>query len=350
LLLQSRFTAYTEEKNASLFWGLHQLRDRYTITIARESSIFILNFHLAHHHPGSLFIHSSCVAWVDFFKLDVDDKVKMSTKTPKVFDGGAAKVSLALKNGAPKLTAKWKQSDAFEVNELTYDYKKSAVTIETTFSQIPSAPGVSVDVNMTKALKAKKEGGTAPAPEFPLEVTYESGDMLSASLACTAPSFSEIEGSCTLYTDGLTVGAGVTVDTASSSAVDYPISLSYGTGPYYGAVEATEKMGTFTLLGSYKPTSELSLAGSYMFPENTKEMYKFAAVYTPEGDKYNTSIKGMLSFTKGFDDDDTKGGKQLNLTYCGDPVKGVSMEAKCQAPLADLAALKLKYGLGLTFG
>ena len=116
----------------------------------------------------------------DLFKLDVDNKVKMTTKTKEgVLGGDPAKVVLALKNGAPKLSCKWK-NDTVEVGTADYDYKKNSVNVETTFASIPSVPGLSVDVNMSKPLGGDK------AAEFPIELTYESGDMLNAGLSCTA--------------------------------------------------------------------------------------------------------------------------------------------------------------------
>lgn len=280
-------------------------------------------------------------AVTDLFKLDVDNKVKMTTKTKEgVLGGDPAKVVLALKNGAPKLSCKWK-NDTVEVGTADYDYKKNSLNIETTFASVPSVPGLSVDVNMSKPLGGDK------AAEFPIELTYESGDMLNAGLSCTAPAFDEFTGSCTLYTDGLTVGAALTG--SPSEVKDFPISLSYGTGPYYGAVEATNKMGTFTVLSSYKPTKELTLGCSYMFPEEQKQCYKMAAVYKPAGDPYSSKVAGMVSFEQSAKI--KTGAHLLNLSYTGVPTKGVSIEAKCSAPVADLAKMSgLKYGLGLTFG
>ena len=276
----------------------------------------------------------------NFFPAGDKDTVKFTTKTPAFFGSASGgKAVLKLKGGKPKLQFKsWTYNDMLQVGDSVYDYDKKVLEVETTTSNIPGAPGATVDVNVKKDFKKD-------LLEFPMTVTYEQGDLMNATLDCTAPAFDEFTAACTLSTDGLTVGGALNLKPGDDKAVgDYPISLSYGMGPYFGAIEATDAMTTFTVKGLYQPSKELTLAAAYELPDESGNVkYNIYAKYAPPNE-YKADAACHVSL-----DSSKSKSANLNLTSNMTPVKGATLSANCVTSFADFQN-DFKWSTGISLG
>lgn len=269
-----------------------------------------------------------------------DKKVKMTFKTPPVY-GGAITVSEEVKGiddfskgFAAAVSAKWKHACGFSVNKYDISLKKGTV-LETSFNKF-SVPGLAVAVNM------KKCGGKT---SFPVEVSYEN-DVVATSVETCAPDFADITANVTLATEGLMVGTSLEFAGGSASPKDYPISLSYKGAGYNAACEATNELKTFTLLGSYKASDQLTVATKFMIPDGAKDSVSLVGVYDLKDD-FKTKAACMYSHASGFGKKGDKP-KAVEVAFVAKPLKGVEAGCALGFPLADLGAYT--YGLNFTLG
>lgn len=270
-----------------------------------------------------------------------DKKIKATFKTPPVY-GGAITVSEEIKGFddfekgfAAKVSAKWSHACGFAINKFDNDLSKGTV-LETSFNKF-SVPGLNVAVNM------KQSYGKAAKQVFPLEVTY-SNDFLATSVATEAPGFKECKANLTLATEGLTVGTSLTF--ASGSPTDYPVSLKYASGSYAAACEATDEFKCFTLLGSYKASSQLSLGGKFMIPDGSKDKVSVVGKYNLQ-DEFGTKVSAMYSHANGFGKKGDKP-KTLEVSVVAAPLAKVETGVALAFPLSNLGAYT--YGLNFTLG
>jgi len=270
-----------------------------------------------------------------------DKKIKQTFKTPEIF-GGAVTLSQELKgfndfgkgsgfNG--KISAKWKHSCGFSVDKFDNDVSKGTV-LETSYNKF-AVPGLSLAVNMNKAY------GDKAKVSFPVELKYQN-DVINTSLATEAPGFSSFTANITMASEGVMVGSSLKFKDGLGAPSDYPISLSYTHKDYVAGIEATNQLKTFTLLGLYKATPQLKVAGKFMIPDQEKKNVALAAVYSLN-DEFNTKVASMYSYDTG-----AKKEKTLECSVVANPVKQVETGCALAFPLSDFS--KYKYGLTFTLG
>jgi len=262
-----------------------------------------------------------------------DKKIKQTFKTPPVL-GGAVTVSTEVKNFtdyskgySSKVSAKWKHGCGFSVDKFDNDISKGTV-LETSFNKF-AVKGLSVAVNMNRTY------GDKGKVTVPVELKYEN-DLLASSLA-TDTSFSAVTANLTLAHDGLTVGTSLKF---KDSLTDYPVSLSYTGKSYVAAIEATRELKTFTLLGSYKATPELTVATKFMVPDGDKKNMSFVGIYNT-GDSFGTKVAAMYS-------DSSDKPKTLECALTAKPVQQVETGFALAFPLKDVSGFK--WGLTFTLG
>jgi hypothetical protein len=269
-----------------------------------------------------------------------DKKIKQTFKTAPIC-GSAVTVSEEIKgiddfskgfNG--KVSAKWKHASGFSFNKFENDLKKGTV-IEASYPT--GVDGLAATFGM------KQQYGKDASNSYPIEATYEN-DMLAAGVSTAAPDFKEVTASCVLATDGLMVGSSVTY--SNGGIGDYPISLSY-TGPgYVAAVEASDELKCFNILGSYKATPELTLGTKFMIPDGAKQKVSLVGVYKT-GDELNTKLAAMYSHADGFGKKGDKP-KTIECAVTANPCPKVETSASLAFPLSNMGAYK--YGLTFTLG
>lgn len=265
-----------------------------------------------------------------------DKKIKQTFKTAPVL-GGPVTVSTEVKNFTDyskgyntKVSAKWKHSCGFSVDKFDNDLSKGTV-LETSFNKF-AVKGLSVSANMTRSYGDKGKA------TFPVELKYEN-DMLASSLA-TDTSLSSLTANLTLAHDGLTVGTSLKFKDGIGAPSDYPISLSYSSKSYVAAIEATNELKTFTLLGSYKATPELTVAAKFMVPDGDKKNMSLVGIFNT-GDSYGTKVAAMYS-------DSSEKAKTLECAVTAKPVQQVEAGCALALPLKEGGALK--WGLTFTLG
>lgn len=264
-----------------------------------------------------------------------DKKIKQTFKTPAVF-GGAITVSQEIKGFddhskgfGGKISAKWKHACGFSIDKFDNDVSKGTV-LETSFNKF-AVPGLSVAVNMSRSYKDGKS-------KFPVELKYEN-EFFASSVATEAPGFSGVTANVVLAAEGITVGSSLKFN-GVAAPTDYPISLSYSGKDYVAAIEATNELKTFTLLGSYKASSQLKFAGKFMIPDKEKQNVALAAVYNLS-DEFDTKLAGMYSH-------DQKKEKTIEFAATAKPVNQVETGFALAFPLSDPS--NYKYGLTFTLG
>ena len=239
------------------------------------------------------------------------------------------------KGFSAKVSAKWKHACGFSINKFDNDLKKGTV-LETSFDKF-SVPGLSVAVNMNKSYG--KDAGV----KYPVEVSYEN-DVVASSIKTTAPGFKTCTANLTLATEGVSVGTALTF--AGGSPKDYPISLMYSGSGYAAAVEATDELKAFTLLGSYKVNSQLSVAAKAMIPDGSKDAVSLVGVYKLNDD-YNTKAAFMYSHKSGFGKKEDKA-KTVEVAVVAKPLAKVETGCALAFPLANVGAYT--YGMNFTLG
>jgi hypothetical protein len=269
-----------------------------------------------------------------------DKKIKQTFKTAPVC-GSAITVSEEIKGFddftkgfSGKIAAKWKHASGFSVDKFENDLKKGTVL------EVSYPTGVD---GLSASLGMKQQYSKDASNSYPIEVQYEN-DMLAASVSSAAPEFKDVTASCVLATDGLMVGSSVTY--SNGGIGDYPISLSY-TGPgYVAAVEASDELKCFNILGSYKATPELTVGTKFMIPDGAKESVSLVGVYNTN-DCMKTKIAGMYSHASGFGKKGDKA-KTIECAVTAKPLPKVEAGAALAFPLANMGAYK--YGLTFTLG
>jgi len=227
------------------------------------------------------------------------------------------------KGFAAKVSAKWSHACGFAIDK--FDNSSKATVLETSFSKF-SVPGLKAAVNMNQTYGAKA------STTFPMEVSY-SNDLLATSLSTQYPDFNAIKANVTLQADSLTVGTSVTYK--GGAVTDYPLSLMYAGGDYAAAVEATEKLKTFTLLGSYNVNKQLTLAGKFGIPDGGN--MSFVGKY-----KLNDEI-GTVASAK-F----SAASKNLEVAVKATPVAKVDTGAALSFPIDNVGGYT--YGFNFTLG
>lgn len=238
------------------------------------------------------------------------------------------------KGFAASINAKWKHPCGFSIDKFDNSVKKGTV-IETSFSKF-SVPGLAVSVNMTKS---------GSKTNFPLKVKYEN-DVVATKVSTCAPDFASITADLTLAAEGLSVGTSLAFAGGSMSPKDYPISLAYKGAGYNAACEATNELKTFTLLGSYKASDQLTVASKFMIPDGSKDQVSLVGVYALK-DAYNSKAACMYSSASGFGKKGDKP-KTVEVALVTKPLKGVEAGCALGFPLANLGAYT--YGLNFTLG
>mmetsp|Transcript_29247 Transcript_29247/g.37728 ORF Transcript_29247/g.37728 Transcript_29247/m.37728 type:complete len:291 (+) Transcript_29247:84-956(+) len=263
-----------------------------------------------------------------------DKKIKQTFKTAPVC-GSAITVSEEIKGFddfskgfSGKISAKWKHASGFSIDKFENDAKKGTV--------IEASYPTGVD-GLSASMGVKQQYNKNPN-SYPIDVQYEN-DMVAAGVSTAAPDFKDITASCVLATDGLMVGSSVTY--SNGGIGDYPISLSY-TGPgYVAAVEASDELKCFNILGSYKASPDLTLATKFMIPDGAKESVSLVGVYKV-GDEFNTKIAAKYSHTAGMKKNTPK---TVEVAVTAKPLPKVEAGAALGFPLANVGS----YNYGLTF-
>lgn len=257
--------------------------------------------------------------------------------------GGAITVSQEIKGiddfakgFGGKVSAKWKHACGFSVDKFDNDLSKGTV-LETSYSKFP-VKGLALAVNL------KKTYGDKGKTVFPLELKYDT-DVVSGSLATTAPAFKEYTANLTLATEGLLVGTSLQFKDGKAS--DYPISLSYSSKSYVAGIEATNQLKAFTVLGSYKVTPDLKVAIKALVPEGDKKSTSVAATYNLN-DAFESKIAAMYSQAAGFSDKKDNKEATLECAVIAKPVKQVETGVALAFPLS--SPTSFKYGLTFTLG
>jgi len=260
-----------------------------------------------------------------------DKKIKQSFKTPPVF-GGAISVSQEIKGidnfekgFAGKISAKWKHACGFSVDKFDNDVKKGTI-LETSYS-VKGVDGLSVACKYSK----KSTG---------LESSYAS-DVVAATVSTTSE-FKAVSCDVALSTEGLTVGTSLAM--GPKGLGDTPISLAYSGGSYVAAIEATDSLKTFTLLGSYNASKDLSLATKFMVPDGGKQKCSLVGVYKL-GDEFNTKVAGMYSMASGFGKSDSAA---VDIAVTAKPLSKV--ETGCALTIPTAKPECFSYGLTFTLG
>lgn len=238
------------------------------------------------------------------------------------------------KGFAASINAKWKHPCGFAIDKFDNSVKKGTV-LETSFSKF-SVPGLSVGVNMTSS---------GSKTTFPLKVEY-SNDVVATKVSTCAPDFATITADMTLAAEGLSVGTSLAFAGGAMSPKDYPISLAYKGAGYNAACEATNELKTFTLLGSYKASDQLTVASKFMIPDGSKDQVSLVGVYALK-DAYNSKAACMYSSASGFGKKGDKP-KTVEVALVTKPIKGVEAGCALGFPLANLGAYT--YGLNFTLG
>lgn len=269
-----------------------------------------------------------------------DKKIKSTFKTPPVC-GGAITVSEEVKGlddfsggFSAAVSAKWKHACGFSVDKFDNSIKKGTI-LETSFNKF-SVPGLAMSVNLNKC------GGKTT---FPLQVKFEN-DVVATSLSSCAPDFASVTANVTLAAEGLMVGSSLEFKGGSMSPKDYPISLAYKKSGYNAACEATNELKTFTLLGSYAASDQLTVASKVMIPDGDKDAVSLVGVYKLN-DAYNSKAACMYSHASGFGKKGDKA-KTVEVALVAKPLKGVEAGCALGFPLGDLGAYT--YGFNFTLG
>jgi hypothetical protein len=273
-----------------------------------------------------------------------DKKIKLTAKTAPVL-GCPITVSTEVKGindhaagfGA-KVSAKWKHACGFAVDKFDNDASKGTV-LETSFSKF-ALKGLSVAANLNKTYGAKA------TTTYPLEVKYEDS-MVAGSLSTAAPAFAAVTANLTLATEGLLVGTSLQFKGGATSPVDYPLSLSYTAPGYVAAVEATEKLKTFTLLGKYVASPQLTVAGKFLVPDGAANALTLGGTFA-YGGPMNAKFAAMYSSVAGMKDEKKNKAAALECAVVANPLKGLETGFALAFPLANLG--KYKYGITFALG
>mmetsp|Transcript_66785 Transcript_66785/g.150843 ORF Transcript_66785/g.150843 Transcript_66785/m.150843 type:complete len:287 (-) Transcript_66785:279-1139(-) len=261
-------------------------------------------------------------------------KVKQTLVTPPVL-GGKVTVSEEItgiddfsKGFSGKISAKWKHACGFSIDKFDNDKKKGTV-LDMSYSKFP-VPGLKASCGWTSKGK------------MPVACEY-ANDVVAAKFSTDAGSFSSCTADLCLSSEGIMVGSSLSLSNSKGSFAvkDYPISLGYSGNGYTAAVEATDKLKKFTLLGNLSVSKELTVGSKFQVPDGGKEMFGVVGVYKL-GDEYNTKVACQFGYETGKSD------KAIDVGVTTKPLKGVEAVCALNLPLAN--ASKYTCGFGLTLG